>query len=38
MIKIENVSKNYTLGTEKIKALDGIHLNIKDGKITGSET
>lgn len=32
MIRLENVSKNYTLGTEKIKALDGINLNIKEGE------
>lgn len=32
MIKLENVSRAYTLGNEKIKALDDINLNIKDGE------
>lgn len=32
MIKLEHISKTYTLGNEKIKALDDINLTIKEGE------
>lgn len=32
MIKLEHISKTYTLGTEKVKALDDINLTIKEGE------
>lgn len=32
MIKLEHISKSYTLGNEKIKALDDINLTIKEGE------
>lgn len=32
MIKLENISKTYTLGTEKVKALDDINLTINEGE------
>lgn len=31
MIKLENVCKTYTLGNEKVQALNNINLNVKEG-------
>ncbi|MEA1896006.1 MAG: ATP-binding cassette domain-containing protein [Euryarchaeota archaeon] len=35
MLEVNNIVKEYTIGTEKIKALDGVSFNVKEGEIVG---
>jgi len=35
MLEVNNISKEYTIGTEKIRALDGVSFNVNEGEIVG---
>ena len=35
MLEVNNIAKEYTIGTEKIRALDGVSFNVNEGEIVG---
>jgi len=35
ILEINNIAKEYTIGTEKIRALDGVSFNVNEGEIVG---
>ena len=35
MLEVNNIAKEYTVGTEKIRALDGVSFNVNEGEIVG---
>ena len=35
MLEVNNIAKEYSIGTEKIRALDGISFNVNEGEIVG---
>jgi methyl coenzyme M reductase system subunit A2 len=35
MLEVSNIAKDYTIGTEKIRALDGVSFNVNEGEIVG---
>jgi len=35
MLEVNNIAKEYTIGTEKVRALDGVSFNVNEGEIVG---
>ncbi len=35
MLEVNNIAKEYAIGTEKIRALDGVSFNVNEGEIVG---
>jgi len=35
MLEVNNIAKEYSIGTEKIRALDGVSFNVNEGEIVG---
>ncbi len=35
MLEVNNIAKEYIIGTEKIRALDGVSFNVNEGEIVG---
>ncbi len=35
MLEVNNIAKEYTIGTEKSRALDGVSFNVNEGEIVG---